>query len=106
MNVLITLGKRIQSVREKQGLTQEQLEEKTDVNTKYISAIERGKKNVTVNTLMKIAAGLNVEVYELFLLSEEIGSERAFKKAIESLLKEADTKSLKLCLEFLRKAVG
>jgi len=106
MNLLVSLGKRIQSVREKQKLTQEQLEEKTGVNTKYISAIERGQKNVTVKTLLKIAAGLNVEVYELFLLSEEIGSERAVKKAIESLLKEADTKSLKLCLEFLRKAVG
>lgn len=106
MNILVSLGKRIQSVREKQGLTQEALEEKTGVNTKYISAIERGQKNVTVKTLAKIAAGLNVEVYELFLLSEEIGSERAVKKAVESLLKEADTKSLKLCLEFLRKAIG
>jgi transcriptional regulator with XRE-family HTH domain len=106
MNILVSLGKRIQSLREKQDLTQEQLEEKTGVHTNYISSIERGQKNVTVKTLLKIAAGLNVEVNELFLLSEKIGSERAVKKAIESLLKEADTKSLKLCLEFLRKAVG
>jgi transcriptional regulator with XRE-family HTH domain len=106
MNLLVSLGKRIQSIREKQGLTQEQLEEKTGVNTKYISAIERGQKNVTVKTLEKIVGGLSVEMYELFLLSEEIGSERAVKKAIELLLKEADTKSLKLCLEFLRKAIG
>lgn len=104
MNILASLGKRIQIVREKEGLTQEQLEDKTGVNTKYISAIERGQKNVTIKTLEKIANGLNVELYELFLLSEEIGSEKAIKKAIETLIKDADVKTLNLCLDFLRKA--
>lgn len=87
-------------------MTQEQLEEKTGVNTKYISAIERGQKNVTVKTLAKIVSGLNVELYELFLPVEGMGSEKAVKKAIESLLKESDIKTMKLCLEFLRKAAG
>ena len=65
MNLSI-LGKRIQSIREKKGLTQEQLEEKTGVNTKYISAVERGQKNVTIKTLEKIATGLDIELYQLF----------------------------------------
>lgn len=106
MNLLASLGKRIQSVREKQGLTQEQLEEKTGVNTKYISAIERGQKNVTVKTLAKIASGLQIELYEIFLPIEIIGSEKTIKKAIESLLKDTDIRTMKLCLEFLRKAAG
>ncbi|HAS17676.1 MAG TPA: transcriptional regulator [Nitrospiraceae bacterium] len=89
MNLSI-LGKRIQSIREKKGLTQEQLEEKTGVNTKYISAVERGQKNVTIKTLEKIATGLDIELYQLFLISEEIGSEKVVKKAIESLIKEID----------------
>jgi len=105
-SILVPLGKRIRAVREKSGLTQEQSEEKTGVNTKYISAIERGQKNVTVKTLEKIARGLNVELYELFLLSEEIGSDKAVKQAIESLVKEADVKTLRLCLDFLRKVSG
>lgn len=46
------------------------------------------------------------ELYELLLLSEEMGSEKVVKKAIESLLKEADIRALSLCLDFLRKAVG
>lgn len=106
MNILVSLGKRIQAIREKAGLTQEQLEEKTGVNTKYISAIERGQKNVTIKTLDKIANGLGVELYELFLLSEEIGSEKAVKKAIAVLIKDADIKTLNICLEFLRKAMA
>lgn len=104
MNILLSIGKRIQTVRERAGLTQEQLEEKTGVNTKYISAIERGQKNVTVKTLEKMAKGLNIELYELFLLPVEIDSEKAVKKAIEVMLKDADTKTLNLCLDFLRKA--
>lgn len=104
MDILVSLGKRIQAVRERGGLTQEQLEEKTGVNTKYISSIERGQKNVTIKTLEKIAKGLEVDLYELLLLSEEIGSEKAVRKAVDSLLKEADTKTLCLCLDFLRKA--
>src|SRR3989338_9606528 len=74
MNLTI-LGKRIQSIREKKGLTQEQMEERTGVNTKYISAVERGQKNVTIKTLEKLAAGLDVELYQLFLITEEIRSE-------------------------------
>ena len=104
MDILVSLGKRIQAVRERAGLTQEQLEEKTEVNTKYISAIERGQKNVTIKTLEKIAKGLDVDLYELLLLSEEIGSEKAVRKAVDSLLKDADTKTLSLCLDFLKKA--
>lgn len=105
MNLLVALGKRIQTLRERKGLTQEQLEEKTGVNTKYISAIERGQKNVTIKTLEKIAKGLDVELYELCLLSEEPKSEKMAKKTIEALLKDADIKTLNLCMEFLRKAV-
>src|SRR3989338_3703050 len=106
MNILLSLGKRIQTVREKAGLTQEQLEEKSGINTKYISAIERGQKNVTVKTLDKIAKGLKIELYELFLFSEGLESESAVKKGIESLTKDADLKTLNLCFNFLRKALG
>jgi transcriptional regulator with XRE-family HTH domain len=105
MSLLVSVGKRIQSLREKRGLTQEQLEEKTGINTKYISAIECGQKNVTIKTLEKIAKGLDIEIFELFLFSEGLESERAVKKAIESLIKEADPKILNLCLDFLKKSL-
>lgn len=106
MGLLIQLGKRIQSIREKRGLTQEQLEEKTGINAKYISTVECGQRNVTINTLAKIADGLNIELYELFLFSYDFDSKDAVTKAIDTLLKDADLKTLNLCLAFLRKAVN
>lgn len=105
-NLLLLIGKRIQTIREKRGITQEQLEEKAGVNAKYISAVERGQKNVTIKTLEKIAQGLDVELYQLFLFSYEFESERTVKKAIESLIKESDTKTLNICLDFLKKALS
>ena len=106
MNLLVQLGKRIQAIREKRGMTQEQLEEKTGINAKYISAVECGQRNVTIKTLDKITKGLDVELYELFLFSYEIQSEKAVRKALDSLMKDAAPKTLTLCVDFLRKALS
>ena len=38
---------------------------------KHLGAIERGEKNVTINNIEKIAHGLAVEPYQLFLFSLE-----------------------------------
>lgn len=106
MDILKQLGQRIQFLRERKGITQEELSNKADVNPKYISAIERGQRNATVHTLEKIAKGLEVDCFELFLFSEEDGGIASTQSAIESLLKESELKTLKLCLQFLRTAQG
>lgn len=106
MDTLVHIGRRIKVIREKKKITQEELEGKTGINAKYISAVERGQKNVTIKTLEKIAKGLDVELYQLFLFSEDFTSEKAAKKALESLIKEADLKTLNLCLDFIRKALA
>ena len=63
-----------------------------------------GQKNLTILTLEKIAKGLDVELFELLMLPAELEPKQRASKAIESLLKHADAKTLNLCLDFLRKA--
>ncbi len=104
LNILSSVGAKIQNIREKKGITQDQLGERTGMSPKYISAIERGKKNLTVLTLEKVAKGLDVEPFELLVLPTGLDAEARVKKAIESLIDHADTKTLNLCLAFLRKA--
>jgi transcriptional regulator with XRE-family HTH domain len=104
MTILLSIGGKIQSIREKKGITQDQLGDKTGINAKYISAIERGQKNLTVLTLEKIAKGLDVDLFELLILPTGLEPEQRVKKAIDSLIKHADLKALNLCLGFLRKA--
>lgn len=48
------------------GYTQEKLGELANVNPKYLSDIERGKKNPSANILYKISAALNISPIMLF----------------------------------------
>ena len=53
-------GKRIMERRKKMGLTQEQLAEKSEVTTQFVSYAEAGKRGMRPENLMKIAAALGV----------------------------------------------
>lgn len=63
------LGVRIKQLRKTKRWTQEVLAEKADIDYKYLGAIERGEKNLTLANIEKIAKGLGVEIYQLFLFS-------------------------------------
>ena len=54
------IGKRIKSVREKKGLTQEQLAEQVNLSPMHIRVIERGNKLPRLETLINIANVLDV----------------------------------------------
>jgi XRE family transcriptional regulator, regulator of sulfur utilization len=60
------LGEAIRTVRKEQGYTQESFALKANIDRSYYGAIERGEFNVTVDTLMAIAAGLEVPAADLF----------------------------------------
>jgi transcriptional regulator with XRE-family HTH domain len=60
------LGRAIQALRKQQGYTQESFAMKAEIDRSYYGAIERGEFNVTVDTIMTIAAGLGVPAAELF----------------------------------------
>ena len=58
----IYLGKRIREERLKAHLTQEQLAEYSDISLSYMGQIERGERNVTLETLLRICNCLKVSV--------------------------------------------
>ena len=60
------LGRAIRAVREQQGYTQESFALEADIDRSYYGAIERGEFNVTVDTVMTIAAGLRMPAADLF----------------------------------------
>jgi transcriptional regulator with XRE-family HTH domain len=55
------LGAKIQKLRIKQGLSQEELAFESGLHRTYISHVERGSRNITVIGLFKIAKGLQVD---------------------------------------------
>jgi transcriptional regulator with XRE-family HTH domain len=67
------LGEAIRQLRQKQGLTQEELAHEADVTTGTLSLIERGHANPTWGTLRGIAAALGISMGELGELAEQLG---------------------------------
>ena len=102
MDIKRAMGKRIKIVRQRSGLTQDQLAELVGLSPKYISGIERGVENPTMDILLRIAKALEVEPYDLFLFGESEESEKALRKGIEKMVREADKEKLQLYFDVMR----
>ena len=62
---LLALGGAIRRIREKKGISQEQLALLADVDRSYMGRVERGDNNVAILTLAKIAKALGVSLAKL-----------------------------------------
>ena len=61
------LLRRVRALREAMGLTQESFAERAGLSYKYYQAVERGRKaDLRLSTIIKLAAGLGIEVWQLF----------------------------------------
>jgi transcriptional regulator with XRE-family HTH domain len=60
-----SIGKNVKKFREKRGFTQEHLAFEARLNRAYIGYIERGERNPSTDTLVKIARALKVSPKEL-----------------------------------------
>ena len=78
-NLRKDVGMRIRSLREAGGLTQEELGEKAGLNYKFIGELERGRVNVSLDSLQKIAEALGVKTGDLFSM-EKISVQKVFVK--------------------------
>lgn len=65
-SMLTIVGERIRYIRKNRGLTQEQLGEKVGLPQSYIGGIERGEKNISIDTLERIVNALNINSEEVF----------------------------------------
>lgn len=75
------VGKRIRILRKNRGLTQEKLGEQVQLPQSYIGGVERGEKNISMETLERLIHALDIHPAELF--ETELPSEK--EKALDSL---------------------
>lgn len=59
------IGANLRRLREKKGVTQEELALSAGLNRAYIGYIERGERNPSTETLVKIAKALKVSPKDL-----------------------------------------
>lgn len=67
MNICEKFGKNVKKYRTEAKISQEKLGELCDLHRTYISDIERGKRNISINNIEKIALALNIDIQSLFI---------------------------------------
>lgn len=60
------LGQRIKEKRLQLGLSQEKFTLSINMDRTYFASIEKGKRNISILNIEKIAKGLNISLSELF----------------------------------------
>ena len=59
-------GRRIEELRLKQNISQEELAFRCHLSKNYVSDVERGTRNVSLKAIEKFAYGLKVKTSDLF----------------------------------------
>lgn len=77
MSLPEAVGNRIRELRKAKGWTQEQLAEAAGLHYSYIGGVERGDRNISLETLEKIMNGLQVPAEQLFKFKEDSSYRRA-----------------------------
>lgn len=94
------LGGRIRSARKRAGLTQEKLSEICSVSTAHIGHIERGTRIPSLETLYRIACGLNIS-FDYLIIDSEISRENIFS-GVERMLRGKDDGKIKTFMRVVK----
>lgn len=66
MDIRTEFGQRVRELRARRSMSQEILADRAGLDRTYISGVERGKRNVSILNIEKIAAALQVPVAYMF----------------------------------------
>jgi len=79
----ITIGKRIQTRRQEQNITQEKLAERVGISVVYLSKIENGRVYPTLETLSNICTELDTELSAILSNTEIARKDYANERVLE-----------------------
>lgn len=66
MDIKILVGKRVKELRNKLGLSQEELADYAELDRTYITSVERGRRNISIVNIEKLASALKVTLKDFF----------------------------------------
>lgn len=66
------LGKAIRARREQLGYSQEAFAGEIEMHRTYYGAVERGNKNLQLDTLLRLSTGLKTTVWDLFDAAKKV----------------------------------
>ena len=66
MDIKLKVGQRIRNIRKERELSQEALALKADVDRTYVTDVENGRRNVSLEILERLIKALGTSIYEFF----------------------------------------
>lgn len=67
----VAVGKAISEIRKEKGLSQEVLSGLADIGRTHLSAIERGERKPTLETLYRISCAMDIKMSDIVIKIEE-----------------------------------
>src|SRR5258708_11003 len=95
------VGMRIKSLRRGKGYSQEKLAELAGINAKYLSSVERGEENPTLDLFIRVSQSLKVDINEMFNMEYESQTPQALRKKLQSLVAEIKDQDLSRAIRIL-----
>jgi transcriptional regulator with XRE-family HTH domain len=95
------VGDRIRQMRKVKGLSQEKLGYESGLHCTHIGSIERGQKNWSIDTLIKVTKGLNVEVVDLFNFPMPPADAKRVKKSLIEDINASSPEAIKILSDLL-----
>ncbi len=71
-DIISKYGQAIRALRQRKDISQEQLADLCGLHRTYISDVELGKRNVSLENIDKIATALDMNVSDIFIEVEKI----------------------------------
>ncbi|MGH2648077.1 MAG: helix-turn-helix domain-containing protein [Ginsengibacter sp.] len=66
MDLKEKIGKRITELRKEKNLSQQKFAYEADIERTFLTHIEKGRKNISVDTLQRILEGLEIPIRDFF----------------------------------------
>lgn len=63
---LLQFGKRLGEIKKQKGLSFRKIAENCDLDASFISKIEKGTENITLETILNLSYGLNIQPKDFF----------------------------------------
>ncbi len=66
MDIKLLVGKRVKELRNKLGVSQEELADIANLDRTYITSVESGKRNISIANIEKLSKALNISLHDFF----------------------------------------
>jgi transcriptional regulator with XRE-family HTH domain len=66
MSIKVEVGKRIRQLRNEIGISQEALANKADIDRTYVTDVENGRRNISIENLEKLVVALQIQFKDFF----------------------------------------